>query len=108
MVNVGAGSAATDRIELVDPRGLAERITRRARAPRAGRVERVGFLVNEPRSVAGPSFGRYAAVLDRWVRERLGVRDTVFGFKPVLSRRADDALLARYDECSAVVNGLAK
>ena len=64
--------------------------------------------MNEPGRVSGPSFGRYAEQLDQWFRVRLGVVDSVTGFKPVLSRRADDALLDRYDECSAVVNGLAK
>lgn len=95
-------------VELVDPRGAAPPGRARALAPRAGRLERVGFLVNEPGRVAGPSFARYAEVLERRLRERLGVTDTVFGFKAVLSRRADDQLLARFGECSAVVNGLAK
>jgi hypothetical protein len=95
-------------IELVDPRGAPEDRVARALAPRADRLARVGFLVNEPGRASGPSFARYAEQLDVWLRDRLGVRETVFGFKPVLSRRADDALLDRYDECSAVVNGLAK
>lgn len=95
-------------IELVDPRGAPERRARLARAPRPVRITRIGFLVNEPGRVSGPSFGRYAEQLDEWFRDRLGVTDSVTGFKPVLSRRADDALLDRYAECSAVVNGLAK
>ena len=95
-------------IELVDPRGAPERRVQHALAPRAHRLTRIGFLVNEPGRVSGPSFGRYAEQLDEWFRDRLGVGDSVTGFKPVLSRRADDALLGRYDECSAVVNGLAK
>jgi hypothetical protein len=95
-------------IELVDPRGAPAPVVARPLATRPSRLERVGFLVNEPGRVAGPSFARYAEVLDGQLRTRLGVRDTFTGFKPVLSRRADDALLARYDECSAVVNGLAK
>lgn len=95
-------------IELVDPRGAPEARIRRALAARPVGIGRLGFLVNEPGRVSGPSFGRYAEHLDGWFRDRLGVADTVTGFKPVLSRRADDALLDRYDECSAVVNGLAK
>ncbi|MBM3660382.1 MAG: hypothetical protein FJW95_12900 [Actinobacteria bacterium] len=95
-------------IELVDPRGTPEPRAAGVLAPRPARLTRVGFLVNEPGRVSGPSFGRYAEQLDGWFRDRLGVTDTVTGFKPVLSRRADDALLDRYDECSAVVNGLAK
>jgi hypothetical protein len=95
-------------IELVDPRGAPERGARYSLAPRAARPTRIGFLVNEPGRVSGPSFARYAEQLDRWLRDRVGVTDTFVGFKPVLSRRADDALLDRYDECSAVVNGLAK
>lgn len=95
-------------IELVDPRGAPEPRVHHALAPRPPRITRIGFLVNEPGRVSGPSFGRYAEQLAEWFRDRLGVRDAVTGFKPVLSRRADDALLDRYDECSAVVNGLAK
>lgn len=95
-------------IELVDPRGAPEGRAERPLAPRPRRLVRVGFLVNEPGRVSGPSFARYAEQLDEWLHDRLGVSDTCTGFKPVLSRRADDALLARYDECSAVVNGLAK
>jgi len=95
-------------IELVDPRGAPERRVLHPLAPRPDRLARVGFLVNEPGRVSGPSFARYAEQLDAWLRDRAGVDDVVFGFKPVLSRRADDALLGRYEECSAVVNGLAK
>jgi hypothetical protein len=95
-------------IELVDPRGAPTPADARALAPRAAHLDRVGFLVNEPGRVSGPSFARYAEELDGWFRARLGVTHTVTGFKPVLSRRAEDALLDRYDECSAVVNGLAK
>jgi len=95
-------------IELVDPRGTPEPREVGALASRPRRLVRVGFLVNEPGRVSGPSFGRYAEHLDGRLRDRLGVADTMTGFKPVLSRRADDALLDRYDECSAVVNGLAK
>lgn len=95
-------------IELVDPRGAPERRVQRRLAPRPERLTRVGFLVNEPGRVSGPSFARYAEQIDGWLRARFGVTDTFTGFKPVLSRRADDALLDRYDECSAVVNGLAK
>jgi hypothetical protein len=95
-------------IELVDPRGAAGPGVVHALAPRSERLTRVGFLVNEPGRVSGPSFARYAEQLDDWFRARIGVRETFVGFKPVLSRRADDSLLDRYDECSAVVNGLAK
>lgn len=95
-------------IHLVDPRGAPAPERARSLAVRPAALSRVGFLVNEPGRVSGPSFARYAAVLDRWLRERAGVRSTVTGFKPVLSRRADDALLERYADCSAVVNGLAK
>jgi hypothetical protein len=95
-------------IELVDPRGAPDRNADHALAARRARLERVGFLVNEPGRVSGPSFARYAEVLDGWMRERLGVVDSFTGFKPVLSRRAEDELLDRYAECSGVVNGLAK
>jgi hypothetical protein len=95
-------------IELVDPRGTASTPVERSLAARPARLERVGFLVNEPGRVSGPSFARYAEVLDGWMRERLGVSDSFTGFKPVLSRRAEDELLDRYAECSGVVNGLAK
>lgn len=95
-------------IELVDPRGALATIDTGVLAPRVAELERVGFLVNEPGRVSGPSFARYAEVLEGWLRARLGVAETFTGFKPVLSRRADDVLLARYAECSAVVNGLAK
>jgi hypothetical protein len=95
-------------IELVDPRGASAPVAEHALAPRPAHLERVGVLVNEPGRVSGPSFARYAEVLDGWLRDGLGVSETVFGFKPVLSRRADDVLLERYRECSAVVNGLAK
>lgn len=95
-------------IDLVDPRGAPDRSTQQRLAPRADRLTRVGFLVNEPGRVSGPSFARYAEQIDEWLRARVGVSDAQYGFKPVLSRRADDALLDRYDECSAVVNGLAK
>jgi hypothetical protein len=95
-------------IELVDPRGVATTMVPRTLAPRKARLERVGFLVNEPGRVSGPSFARYAEVLDRWMRDRLGVHDSFTGFKPILSRRAEDELLDRYAACSGVVNGLAK
>lgn len=95
-------------IHLVDPRGAPERTVRLVLARRPAHLTRVGFLVNEPGRVSGPSFARYAEQLDAWLRERYGVRETVTGFKPLLSRRADDTLLDRYEECSAVVNGLAK
>lgn len=95
-------------IELVDPRGASAPRQQVALAPRPARLRRVGFLVNEPGRVSGPSFARYAEHIEEWLRDRHGVTEAVTGFKPVLSRRADEALLHRYDECSAVVNGLAK
>lgn len=96
-------------IELVDPRGRPADRTGVRLAARPPRIDRLGFLVNESAQVAGPSFGRYANVLDTWLRERFALAaPSVVGFKPVLSRRADAALLDRYAECSAVVNGLAK
>lgn len=95
-------------IELVDPRGAPVARVEIAPAPRRERLTRIGFLVNEPGRVSGPSFARYAEQLDEWFRARLGVVDSLTAFKPVLSRRADDRLLDRYAECSAVVNGLAK
>ena len=96
-------------IELVDPRGRPADVADARLAPRPAALGRIGFLVNEPAQVAGPSFGRYVAVLDGWLRDRFRIEvPSVTGFKPVLSRRADADLLERYSECSAVVNGLAK
>ncbi len=96
-------------IELVDPRGRPADVSGARLAVRPATPVRLGFLVNEPGRVAGPSFGRYAEVLDGWLRDRFAITaPAVTGFKPVLSRRADADLLDRYSECSAVVNGLAK
>lgn len=96
-------------IGLVDPRGRPADTSGVRLAPRPVALTRIGFLVNESAQVAGPSFGRYATVLDGWLRDRFGITvPAVTGFKPVLSRRADADLLDRYSECSAVVNGLAK
>jgi hypothetical protein len=97
-------------IELVDPRGAepeeAPRLARRAGSPDA--LRRIGFLSNEPEHMTGPHFPGYTRVLERALRERLGVTDFHLEIKPVLSRPAESDMIARFEGFDAVINGLAK
>ena len=75
-------------IELVDPRGTAPERSRTL-APRAGSpdaLRRIGFLSNEPEHMTGPHFPGYTRVLERALRERLGITEFHLEIKPVLSR----------------------
>lgn len=97
-------------IELIDPRGREEtavaRLARRAPDPSA--LRRIGFLSNEPEHMTGPHFPGYTRVLERALRDRLGVTDFHREIKPVLSRPADGEMIARFSGYHGVINGLAK
>ena len=97
-------------IELIDPRGLddgpANRLARRVHDP--SELGRIGFLSNEPEHLTGPHFPGYTRVLERALRERLGVTDFHSEIKPVLSRPADADMIARFSGYHGVINGLAK
>ncbi|MCR9092887.1 MAG: hypothetical protein NXI30_01600 [bacterium] len=97
-------------IELVDPRGaMPERsksLARRVGSPEA--LRRVGFLSNEPEHMTGPHFPGYTRVLERALRERLGIRDFHLEIKPVLSRPAEAEMIERFSGFDGVINGLAK
>lgn len=97
-------------IELVDPRGVLEtpknHIMRQMAAPR--KLQRVGFLSNEPEHLTGPHFPGYTRVLSRMLQQRLGIEDFHLEIKPVLSRPAESEMIARFQGYDAVINGLAK
>lgn len=97
-------------IELVDPRGIQadgrQRLARRVGSPDA--LRRIGFLSNEPEHLTGPHFPGYTRVLERALRERLGVTDFHLEIKPVLSRPADADMIERFSGFDGVINGLAK
>ena len=97
-------------IELVDPRGTRadgrQRLARRVGSP--DRLRRIGFLSNEPEHLTGPHFPGYTRVLERALRERLGVTDFHLEIKPVLSRPADADMIERFSGFDGVINGLAK
>jgi len=97
-------------IELVDPRG-SEPENAHDYAPRVGSpdaLRRIGFLSNEPEHMTGPHFPGYARVLERALRERLGVTDFHLEIKPVLSRPAESDMIERFRGFDGVINGLAK
>ncbi len=98
------------KIELVDPRGADE--ARHSRlAPRVAEVRelrRIGFLSNEPEHLTGPHFPGYTRVLERALRERLGIREFRLEIKPVLSRPAESEMIERFRGYDGVINGLAK
>lgn len=97
-------------IELVDPRGREETEETRL-APRVHRAEalrRIGFLSNEPEHQTGPHFPGYARVLERALRERLGIEEFHLEIKPVLSRPAEAEMIERFQGYDGVINGLAK
>lgn len=97
-------------IELVDPRGsrseVAGRLAPRVASP--GALHKIGFLSNEPEHMTGPHFPGYARVLERALRERLGVSDFHLEIKPVLSRPAESDMIERFRGFDGVINGLAK
>ena len=97
-------------IELVDPRG--ERVgsaTQMAERPALSTLSRVGFLSNEEEFMHGAlHFPRYTRILERVLRQRLGVTEFHREVKPVLSRPAEPDQLDRFKGWQAVINGLAK
>ncbi len=97
-------------IELIDPRGRDEaaaiRLARRVSEP--SELRRIGFLSNEPEHMTGPHFPGYTRVLERALRDRLGVTDFHREIKPVLSRPAESDTIARFVGYHGVINGLAK
>jgi len=97
-------------IDLVDPRGIDDRVPTRLARRVAGPQElrRIGFLSNEPEHPTGPHFPGYTRVLARMLRERLGVLEFHLEIKPVLSLPADSEMIARFRGYDAVLNGLAK
>lgn len=97
-------------IQLVDPRGRHGDVRGglASRVPRPDALRRIGFLSNEPEHMTGPHFPGYARVLERALRERLGVTEFHLEIKPVLSRPADADMIARFSGFDGVINGLAK
>lgn len=97
-------------IDLIDPRGRDEAQTLRlaARVTDPSAIRRIGFLCNEPEHMTGPHFPGYTRVLERALRERLGIREFHREIKPVLSRPAEPDMLARLRGYDGVINGLAK
>jgi len=97
-------------IELIDPRGHDDsaetRLARRVRD--ASEIRRIGFLSNEQEHMTGPHFPGYTRILERALRERLGVTEFHSEIKPVLSRPADSEMIARFSGYDGVINGLAK
>ena len=97
-------------IELVDPRGSAPArasgLAPRARSVSA--IRRIGFLSNEPEHMTGPHFPGYTRVLEKALRERLGVTEFHLEIKPVLSRPAEAEMIERFRGYDGVINGLAK
>lgn len=70
----------------------------------------VGFLVNEQNRQTGQDFTAFSEAIERSLRMLPGFPPfaAIRHAKPVLSRPADDDLLARFRECRGVVTGLAK
>lgn len=97
-------------IELVDPRGGTATATTRlaARAGAPSELRRIGFLSNEQEHATGPHFPGYTRVLERALREKLGVQEFHLEIKLVLSRPADAEMIERFRGYDAVINGLAK
>jgi hypothetical protein len=97
-------------IQLIDPRGsedsVATPLARRVRDPNA--IRKIGFLSNEPEHMTGPHFPGYTRILERALRERLGVTEFHREIKPVLSRPADAEMITRFSGYDGVINGLAK
>ena len=97
-------------IELIDPRGSntarAQGLARRIGDSKA--VRRIGFLSNEQEHLTGPHFPGYTRILERALRDRLGVTDFHREIKPVLSRPAEADMIARFSGYDGVINGLAK
>ncbi len=97
-------------IELVDPRGARsdthQRLAARVESPKA--LRRIGFLSNEAEHMTGPHFPGYTRVLERALRERLGVSDFHLEIKLVLSRPAESDMIERFSGFDGVINGLAK
>lgn len=97
-------------IELIDPRGPSDasvaRLARRVERP--SELRRIGFLCNEREHMTGPHFPGYTRVLERALRERLGIGEFHREIKPVLSRPADADMIARFSGYDGVINGLAK
>lgn len=97
-------------IELIDPRGSDDpagvRLARRVRY--ASEIRKIGFLSNEQEHMTGPHFPGYTRILERALRERLGVSEFHREIKPVLSRPADSEMIARFSGYDGVINGLAK
>lgn len=97
-------------IELIDPRGSGDaaetRLARRVHDP--SELLRIGFLSNEQEHMTGPHFPGYTRVLERALRERLGVKVFHREIKPVLSRPADPEMISRFSGYDGVINGLAK
>lgn len=97
-------------IELIDPRGSDDsagvRLARRVRY--ASEIRKIGFLSNEQEHMTGPHFPGYTRILERALRERLGVSEFHREIKPVLSRPADSDMIARFSGYDGVINGLAK
>ncbi len=97
--------------ELVDPRGDVNRPDASRLAPRMGAIPddiSIGFLINEVSRQSGPDFTGYTYVIERALNRRFRRVDVVRDAKPVLSRPADDSMLAKYRQCRGVVTGLAK
>lgn len=97
-------------IELVDPRG--SRVDGEGRMAERGdlsTLRRVGFLSNEEEFMHGAlHFPRYTRILERVLRDRLGITEFHREIKPVLSRPAEPDQLDRFKGWQAVINGLAK
>ena len=97
-------------IELIDPRGSEEAdvatLARRVGEPKA--LRKIGFLSNEQEHLTGPHFPGYTRVLEAALRERLGITEFHSEIKPVLSRPADEDMIARFSGFDGVINGLAK
>ena len=97
-------------IELIDPRGrddsTSSQLARRVSRP--SEIQKIGFLSNEQEHMTGPHFPGYTRILERALRERLGVTEFHREIKPVLSRPADTEMIARFSGYDGVINGLAK
>ena len=101
-------SESTDASDTTDPSGATTgaRLARRVRRP--ADLRKIGFLSNEPEHMTGPHFPGYTRVLESAFRERLGIDEFHSEVKPVLSRPAEAALIARFSGFQGVINGLAK
>lgn len=97
-------------IELVDPRGTRSETAAQLapRVPSPSALRRIGFLSNEPEHMTGPHFPGYTRVLERALRERLGISEFHLEIKPVLSRPAESDMIERFRGYDGVINGLAK